>query len=259
MRAGRSTLCARDANRWGELPAAGCHEAERAPACAPTREDCMALELEKAAGGLIRRVQKALGRGSAGASFAALLYGRKGIDGLESLPADWLAEQRARGARVHRRQAEGSTQDSRSPQVAARKGLPETAVLEILNDDMPFLVDFDPGRAAGARTGGHPAAAPHLQDPARQDRPPAADRRARRGRLERWPPGKLHRHPPAGAVRRRQRRPRRRRSPPSSTRCAWWSRTGSRCCNGCRAATRAARDSPATGVPRDLLRSRSPS
>ena len=52
----------------------------------------MALEADKGADSVIRQVQKALGKGSQAAAFAPLLYGRKGLDGLEQLPADWLAD-----------------------------------------------------------------------------------------------------------------------------------------------------------------------
>ena len=51
----------------------------------------MALDAETAADGLIRKVQKALGKGSQAALLAPLLYARDGRSGLESLPADWLA------------------------------------------------------------------------------------------------------------------------------------------------------------------------
>ena len=49
----------------------------------------MALDAETAASGLIRKVQKALGKGSQAALLAPLLYARDGLSGLESLPADW--------------------------------------------------------------------------------------------------------------------------------------------------------------------------
>ena len=52
----------------------------------------MALEADSGTDGLIRQVQKALGKGSQAASFVPLLYGRKGLDGLQGLPADWLAD-----------------------------------------------------------------------------------------------------------------------------------------------------------------------
>ena len=51
----------------------------------------MALEAERGADDLVRQVQKVLGKTSQAAAFASLLYGRKGLDGLEQLPADRLA------------------------------------------------------------------------------------------------------------------------------------------------------------------------
>ena len=103
-----------------------------------------------------------------------LLYGRKGLDGLEGLPADWLAAnarealefiadkpkgrpQAARppcGRRRQRRHARG--RGGRDPQ--RRHAVPGR---------------LGAGRAAGARARRAPAAAPDLQDPARQGRPAA--------------------------------------------------------------------------------------
>jgi glutamate dehydrogenase len=87
-------------------------------------------------------VQKALGKGSPAAVLAPLLYARDGQGGLDALPAEWLAAN-AREAlefisdkprRRHKIRAR------RSP--ANGKGaVPEGSVVEILNDDMPFLVD----------------------------------------------------------------------------------------------------------------------
>ena len=51
----------------------------------------MALDAETAADGLIRKVQRALGKGSPAALLASLLYARDGLSGLEGLPSDWLS------------------------------------------------------------------------------------------------------------------------------------------------------------------------
>ena len=59
------------------------------------------------------------------------------------------------------------------------------------------------GRGAGARAADRVAAAPDLQDRARQGGPAAIDRWTRRRGVERRPPGKLHRRPSASLVRRR--------------------------------------------------------
>ena len=102
----------------------------------------MALETARGTDGLIRQVQKALGKGSQAATFASLLYGRKGLDGLEHLPADWLAgvarealgflAAKPRGRhKIRFRRMAGS----------ANGGLPDGSLIEIINDDMPFLVD----------------------------------------------------------------------------------------------------------------------
>ena len=102
----------------------------------------MALDVETAAGGLIRRIQKSLGKGSQAAQLAELLYARDGLSGLASLPADWLSgnvrealefiadKPRGRHKIRVRRVASG-----------ASGTMPEGSVVEILNDDMPFLVD----------------------------------------------------------------------------------------------------------------------
>jgi len=102
----------------------------------------MALDAETAASGVIRKVQKALGKGSQAALLAPLLYARDGLSGLETLPADWLAgnvreamefiADKPRGRhKIRLRRVPGGSNGA----------TPEGSVLEILNDDMPFLVD----------------------------------------------------------------------------------------------------------------------
>ncbi len=89
------------------------------------------------------------------------------------------------------------------------------------------------GRAAGARARRALAAAPHLQDRARQGRPPADAARRRRPELERRPPGKLHRRPPRPARRRPRSAISPRRYPISWARCASRWPTGAPCCSRC--------------------------
>src|SRR5581483_7136841 len=90
----------------------------------------MALDTEASADGFIRKVQRALGKGSQGAQLDALLHGHEGLNGLEKLPTAWLADKpRAR----HKIRVRGRP-------TAGERGV-EESVIEILNDDMPFLVD----------------------------------------------------------------------------------------------------------------------
>ena len=159
----------------------------------------MALEAEEAADGLIRQVQKVLGKASPAAAFASLLYGRKGLDGLEQLPADRLAGNAREALAFIADQAEGPAQGPRPPHGRRRQ---RRAAGRRADRDrqrrhaVPRRLGA--GRAAGPRHRRAPAAAPDLQDPARQGRPPADDRARRRRQVERRPPGKLHRRPPRG-------------------------------------------------------------
>src|SRR5215510_14854404 len=101
----------------------------------------MVVDAEAAAGGLIGKVEKALGKGSSAARLAPLLYARDGLPGLDSLPAEWLADN-ARAA-----MAFIADKPAGRPKIAVRLlpggkgGCPLGSVVEILNDDMPFLVD----------------------------------------------------------------------------------------------------------------------
>src|ERR1700716_1501072 len=102
----------------------------------------MALDAETAAGGLIRKVQKALGKGSPAAILAPLLYARDGLSGLESLPADWLAGNAREALEFIGDKPKGRHKIRvRRTWASAKGALPESSVVEILNDDMPFLVD----------------------------------------------------------------------------------------------------------------------
>ena len=144
-----------------------------------TGGSAMALEADRGADGLIRQVQKVLGKASPAAAFAPLLYGRNGPRRPEQ-PAGRLARrQRPRGARVHRRQAEGPAQGPRPPHGRGRR---RRAAGRRADRDrqrrhaVPRRLGA--GRAAGPRHRRAPAPAPDLQDPARQGRPPAGHRAA---------------------------------------------------------------------------------
>jgi glutamate dehydrogenase len=102
----------------------------------------MAFDAETAASGLIRKVQKALGKGSQAALLAPLLYARDGLSGLESLPADWLAANAREAIEFIADKPKSRHKICVRRIPASSKGaLPEGSVVEILNDDMPFLVD----------------------------------------------------------------------------------------------------------------------
>ena len=102
----------------------------------------MALDVETAAGSLIRKVQKALGKGSPAALLAPLLYARDGQGGLEGLPADWLAANAREALEFIADKPRGRHKIRARRTPAGGKGaVAEGSVVEILNDDMPFLVD----------------------------------------------------------------------------------------------------------------------
>src|SRR5882724_9469644 len=99
----------------------------------------MALDAETAAGGLIRKVQKALGKGSQAALLAPLLYARDGLSELEHLPADWLAGNAREAMEFIADKPKGRHKLRVRRMAASRKDGPaEGSVVEILNDDMPF-------------------------------------------------------------------------------------------------------------------------
>jgi glutamate dehydrogenase len=102
----------------------------------------MVVEAEAAAGSLIRKVETALGKGSPAALLAPLLYAHDGLSGLDGLPAEWLADN-AQAA-----MAFIADKPAGRPKISVRRLLPGGkgqsplgSVVEILNDDMPFLVD----------------------------------------------------------------------------------------------------------------------
>ena len=102
----------------------------------------MALAAGTTSSGLIRQVQKRSARVAGGAVSHRCSTAAMALTLDERCRADWLAGNVRAGARVHRRQAEGAAQDCAFARVASgASGLPEGTVVEILNDDMPFLVD----------------------------------------------------------------------------------------------------------------------
>src|SRR5688572_24302193 len=102
----------------------------------------MARDAGSTAGGVIRRVQTVLGKGSQAATLAPLLFGRDGLNGFSGLPADRLAGNvrdvlefiSDKPAGRHKIQI-GRSRPGKT------ESWPESTVLEIINDDMPFLVD----------------------------------------------------------------------------------------------------------------------
>ena len=89
---------------------------------------------------LVRQVQKALGEKSQAARFAPLLYGHNGFDGADAPPPAWLAGN-ARAALEFIAEKPKKKHKLRVRPVAAADGSAQSTVVEILNDDMPFLVD----------------------------------------------------------------------------------------------------------------------
>ncbi|HUC47607.1 MAG TPA: hypothetical protein VMR94_13715, partial [Hyphomicrobiaceae bacterium] len=102
----------------------------------------MALEAEAAADGLIRRIEKALGKGSSAAPLVPLLYAHDGLSGLEGLPTEWLASNAREAMAFIADKPKGRHKLSvRRLLGSGNGGPPPGSVVEILNDDMPFLVD----------------------------------------------------------------------------------------------------------------------
>jgi glutamate dehydrogenase len=102
----------------------------------------MALGADRGADGLIWQVQKALGRSSQAVSFVPLLYGRRGLHTLEGLPADWLADTAREALDFIAIKRRGRHKIRLRRLAAGANGtLSDGAMIEIANDDMPFLVD----------------------------------------------------------------------------------------------------------------------
>jgi glutamate dehydrogenase len=119
----------------------------------------MALRAQAAENGIIRQVTRALGKGSPAAALAELLYGRKLHDDLAAASADWLAGN-VREALDFIAEKPKGRHKIRLRRVPAGRGSDEGSVIEILNNDMPFLVDSVLGelqaRGLGVRFLFHP-------------------------------------------------------------------------------------------------------
>ena len=120
------------------------------------------------------RSLKLLGPDPLAAAFVPLLLGHNGGDGLEPPRLAELARQALNFI---------ASKPKAEPKVRLRSSSPGDAngaisVLEISNDDMPFLVDLDPWRVAGTRAWRLRSFAPYLQDRPRRRRSPAQDPRA---------------------------------------------------------------------------------
>ena len=193
----------------------------------------MALDAKQRASGLIRQVQKVLGKGSQAAVARAAALRPQRADGLDKPAARLARRQRPRGARVHRRASRraGTSSASAAWPPAASGALPEGSVVEILNDDMPFLVDSVLGelqaRGLAVRLLLHPIFKTQRDKAGRlQEITGPGDQNWSDGHQESYIA--IHLRSPAGDRRRAISRD---ASPPSWPRCAWWSPTGARCCS----------------------------
>ncbi len=109
----------------------------------------MADDAETDGDGLIRQVQQILGPTTAAAQFAALLYGRNGSHELEGLaPARLARDAREAVEFIAEKPKDRHKVGFRRMAASPADGLPATTVLEVLNDDMPFLVDSVLGEVA---------------------------------------------------------------------------------------------------------------
>jgi glutamate dehydrogenase len=101
----------------------------------------MSLDAETKVNGRVRDVQKILGKGSQAASLAALLYGHNGGDALERLTPQWLADNAREALQFIAKKPIGRHKIGVRHIAAQSGGATAMTLLEILNDDMPFLVD----------------------------------------------------------------------------------------------------------------------
>src|SRR5215470_5812298 len=109
----------------------------------------MADDAKTDGNGLIRRVQQMLGPTTTAAQFAALLYGRDGRQEIEGLaPARLAREARDAVDFTTEKPKDRHKIGFRRMAAVPAEGLPATTVLEVLNDDMPFLVDSVLGEVA---------------------------------------------------------------------------------------------------------------
>ncbi len=102
----------------------------------------MSVGIDAEGSDLVRQVQGILGKGTPAASFAALLYGRNGTDDPGTLAPASLARN-TRNAFEFIAQKPAGRAKTRIRRIPAGPdgGPADTSVVEILNDDMPFLVD----------------------------------------------------------------------------------------------------------------------
>ena len=111
----------------------------------------MADDAKTGGNGLIRQVQQILGATTPAASFAALLYGRTDSGEFEALTPARLARNAREAFEFIAEKPKGRPKVGfRRTAASAADDLPATTVLEVLNDDMPFLVDSVLGEV-GAR------------------------------------------------------------------------------------------------------------
>jgi glutamate dehydrogenase len=100
----------------------------------------MAPRAQAAENGIVKEVTRTLGERPQAAALAALLYGRKEIEALAGASPEWLAEN-VREALEFVAQKPRGRHKIRLRRQPAAAGIEEGAVIEVLNDDMPFLVD----------------------------------------------------------------------------------------------------------------------
>ena len=102
----------------------------------------MAVALASAADDRMQRLQQLLAPFPEAAAFAPLLFGSRGLSGLEELSPAWLAAA-TRAARefIASKPAAGHKLLIRGAPAGGDPAARAAAIIEILNDDMPFLVD----------------------------------------------------------------------------------------------------------------------
>jgi glutamate dehydrogenase len=100
----------------------------------------MTLAAGRAGNGLIRQVQKTLGERSQAAQFAALLYGANGLGGDDVPTTAWLAGN-VRSALEFIAEKPQRKHKIRTRPLVGPGGAADGTAIDILNDDMPFLVD----------------------------------------------------------------------------------------------------------------------
>jgi len=91
---------------------------------------------------LVQRVQRALGETSQASSFVPLLYGSKSLNGLAAMSPAWLAGNASAAFEFIADKPAGRHKlRIRQAPTAADCAASAGSVIEILNDDMPFLID----------------------------------------------------------------------------------------------------------------------